>query len=212
MKIKKYQYLKSIYPNIHDDIYNNTKDVIYFIKKHSSPDIIPYPITKIITFEVYNKAYKDRHIKICEYYGDFNPNIYEKSIKKIESLIDEESEKDKLKKKDSHFLKKSFKIFGLFRFGTKNEGNKYSDILDLDRLLIKEYMKNSFYKDLNKYLINFESGSYDAVAYFTARLMYSLNSYAKEKKCFTKKKISFFTEESNYLIVHYYFMKELKIK
>ena len=99
MKIKKYQYLKIIYPNIHDDIYNNTKDVIYFIKKYSSADIIPYPITKIIAFEEYKKAYKDRHIKICEYYGDFNPNIYEKSFKKIESLIDEESEKDKLNKK-----------------------------------------------------------------------------------------------------------------
>ena len=50
----------------------------------------------------------------------------------------------------------------------------------LDKLLIKEYTKNILYKDLNKWLLNYNKKYYESVAYFTGRLMYSLNSYAKK--------------------------------
>ena len=94
------------------------------------------------------------------------------------------------KKKNPNKLKDSFSLFGHFGFGSKKEKddeNKYKDLLFLDKLIIKEYTNNTFYKDLNKWLINFPDNAYEAVAYFTARLMYSLNSYAREKKMFYKK-------------------------
>ena len=189
MELEKYQYLKDIYPELHNDIYNKAKDVVNFIEKYSSSDIKPYKITQLITFGKYKTIYKDRHIKICEFYGDFNPSIYQKSFKNLISLIDEESKKGELKKQNTNKLKDSFSKFGLFGFGSKKEKDedKYKDILYLDKLIIKEYTYNTFYKDLNKWLINFPNNAYEAVAYFTARLMYSLNSYARENKMFYKK-------------------------
>lgn len=94
-----------------------------------------------------------------------------------------------MKKQNTNKLKDSFSKFGLFGFGSKKEKDedKYKDILYLDKLIIKEYTYNTFYKDLNKWLINFPNNAYEAVAYFTARLMYSLNSYARENKMFYKK-------------------------
>ena len=185
-ELEKYQHLKNLYPLIHDDIYNRAKDVVTFIEKYSTPDNKPFPISQLVTFNKYKKIYKDRHLKICEFYGDFNPEIYEKSFKNLILLIDEESKKNGLKKKDQNKLKKSFKTFDIFHLGPKKEDN-YTDILDLDKLLIKEYTKNTFYADLNKWLINFQENSYEAIAYFTSRLMYSLNSYAKDKKMFYTK-------------------------
>ena len=83
------------------------------------------------------------------------------------------------------------------------------DIEELDKLLIKEYTKNTFYGDLNKWLMNSKINSYESIAYFTARLMYSLNSYAKKNKMFLKLK-KFFIGELKYHIAAYYHMKELK--
>jgi hypothetical protein len=60
------------------------------------------------------------------------------------------------------------------------------DIEALDKLIIKEYTKNTFYGDLNKWLMNMNStmNSYEAVAYFTSRLMYSLNKYGVSNKMY----------------------------
>ena len=62
----------------------------------------------------------------------------------------------------------------------------------IDKLIIKEYTKTSLHGDLNKWLMNLamDYNYYEAVAYFTGRLMYSLNSYAQ-------KKTKFFTQNDN---------------
>ena len=177
MNLEKYNHLKIKYPKIHDDIYNKRNDVINFIKKFSSEKIKPYPMTKLVTYEEYIEKFKDRHLKISEFYGDFNPNIYHKSFNKIITLIDEESQKNELKVKNKDDLMKSLLIFNL-----KKDENE--DIFTLDKLIIKEYTKNTFYGDLNKWLLNSKMNFYEPIAYFTARLMYSLNSYAKKKKVF----------------------------
>ena len=54
------------------------------------------------------------------------------------------------------------------------------DLDTLDKLIIKEYTKNTFYGDLNKWLMNSKMNYYEPIAYFTARLMYSLNKYANK--------------------------------
>jgi hypothetical protein len=76
--------------------------------------------------------------------------------------------------------------------------------------IIRVYTTNSLYKDLNKWLMNTKIGFFDTVAFFTSRLMYSLNQYGfkeeRDKKnkniiikkhIFIMKIIKYFIEELN---------------
>jgi len=102
-------------------------------------------------------------------------------------LITEESKNNELKK-DKDKLLQSFTTFNTNKINInkkilkdKNKNlNNQNDTDYLDKLLIKEYTKNTLYKDLNKWLLNYNKKFYESVAYFTGRLMYSLNSYAKK--------------------------------
>ena len=60
------------------------------------------------------------------------------------------------------------------------------DLENLNKLIIKEYTKNTFYKDLNMWLMNSKILYYESIGYFTARLMYSLNSYAETNNAYFK--------------------------
>ena len=60
------------------------------------------------------------------------------------------------------------------------------DLDNLNKLIIKEYTKNTFYKDLNMWLMNSKILYYESIGYFTARLMYSLNSYAETNNAYFK--------------------------
>ena len=84
----------------------------------------------------------------------------------MKGLIKEEKESKELYR-NQHILLKGFLSFDI-----------KEDIKTLDKLIIKEYTKNTFYGDLNKWLMNLNMNFYAPVAYFTARLKYSLNSYA----------------------------------
>ena len=97
MDVNKYKPLKIKYPKIHNDIYNNPKEVLNFINKYSNTNIRAYPITKLITFQEYKDKYKNRHIKIASFYGNINKDIYNKYFKRMKYLIDEEEEKNELK-------------------------------------------------------------------------------------------------------------------
>ncbi len=184
MDINKYEHLKIKYPKIHNDIYNKTNDVLNFINKYSDTNIKAYPITKLITFQEYKDKYKDRHKKIASFYGNINKDINNKYFKRMKYLINEEEEKNELKKNKNEVIKGIKK----FNFGNKNKSEKNEkDIEFLNKLIIKEYTKNTIYGDLNKWLMNSNMNCYLAIAYFTARLMYSLNSYAeKNEKFFTR--------------------------
>ena len=193
VNINKYEVLKTKYPKIHDDIYNNQKDVINFINKYSDINIKAYPITKLITFQEYQDKYKNRHLKIANFYGNISEEIYNKYFSRIKYLINEEEQNNELKNNKSALLN-GIKAFNL---NNKNKINKdkkkEQDIEILDKLIIKEYTKNTIYGDLNKWLMNSNKNFYLASAYFTARLMFSLNSYGKkEKKFFTKNKATLY--------------------
>ena len=58
------------------------------------------------------------------------------------------------------------------------------DLELLDKLIIEEYTKETIYRDLNKWLMNSKLNSFEPIAYFTSRLMYSLNSYAKNDRAY----------------------------
>jgi hypothetical protein len=94
----------------------------------------------------------------------------------MKELIEKDSKENTIKNKDTNKLFKSFLSFDLTE-----------DLKDLNKLIIKEYTKNTFYRDLNRWLLN-NPDFYEPVAYFTSRLMYSLNQYAMENNKFCKVK------------------------
>ena len=163
MNLERWSKLKNQYELVYD-VYTNQNQVIDFIKKFSSEEIKPYPLTKLITYNEYIEKYKDRHIRISQFYGDLTPETYKQNMKKMKSLI----EKDENLYKPKNTLNEGFMTFEIKK-----------DLKLLDKLIIKEYTKETFYGDLNKWLMNSKLNSYDVIAYFTARLMYSLNSFGK---------------------------------
>ena len=187
MNINKYMSLKENYPKIHNDIYNKPKDVLNFINKYSDAKIKAYPMTKLITFQEYKDKYRNRHFKVSNFYGNINLDIYTKYFKRMKYLVDEEEQKNELKKEKKEIIN-GFKTFNLSNKNTinKNEDNE-QDFEFLNKLIIKEYTKNTIYRDLNKWLMNSNKNFYESIAYFTARLMYSLNSYAEKNNKFFKK-------------------------
>ena len=172
LNLEKYIPLKEKYNKIHD-IYTKRHLVAKFIKMFSSKEIKPFPLSKLVTYEDYLKSYKNRHFKISSFYGDLNPENLQKYIKEMNSLIEKKSESNELIN-DKNSIFKGFLSFDFEK-----------DMRSLDVLIISEFTKNSFYADLNKLLMN-NMEFYEPVAYFTARLMYALNKYAKENDMYSE--------------------------
>jgi len=108
---------------------------------------------------------------------NLSPEVFKENLRKLKELI----EKDKtnlIKPRD--ILEQSFEKFEL-----------RDDLNILNRIIINEYSKNTFYADLIRWQRDKFNLSYEEVAYFTARLMYSLNNYAKEKGKYYKDKKAF---------------------
>jgi hypothetical protein len=139
----------------------------------SAKETKPFPLTKLITYHDYLKIYHKRHFKISTFYGDLEPESYKKYIKEMHSLIEKKSESNELMKN------KNVVFEGFLTFDVEK------DVKALDVLIIKEYTKNSFYGDLNKMIMN-SMKFYETVAYFTARLMFSLNQYAQDNDMYSK--------------------------
>ena len=168
MNLEKWSPLKNKYKIIYG-VYNTRNGVSNFIKKFSSKEIKPFPQTKLVTEQDYKDKYKDRHFKISQFYGDLTIESYNENLKNIKNLIKEEEQTKELKNTDKNNLLSGFLTFDLKK-----------DLDTLDKLIIKEYTKNTFYGDLNKWLMNSKMNYYEPIAYFTARLMYSLNKYANK--------------------------------
>ena len=165
--LEKWAPLKNKYQII-DKVCNIQKDVYKFIIETSSEEIKAYPLTKLITYQDYIDKYKERHFEIAKFYGDLTVESYKKNLEKVKEIIEEEEKKKLLKIKDNN---KNKLIESFLTFDIKK------DIEALNKLIIKEYTKNTFYGDLNKWLMNNKMDSYETVAYFTSRLMFSLNNY-----------------------------------
>ena len=166
----KYKFLREKYKIIHDDIYTTRDEIIKFIEKYSSNEISHYPLIKLITYQDYLDKYKFMHQKISKYYGDLSLESFNNNLNEMKS---EESNKNELIS-DKNQLVHSFLTF---------EIKQDIDINMLNQIIIKEYSKNSFFRDLNKWLGKYNLN--ESVSYFAARLMYSLNSYAKENHMFS---------------------------
>ena len=177
MNIEKYLPLKNKYNKIYD-IYNSPQDVVEYIKKFSSEDIKPFRTTKLVRLEEYEIYYYYWHKIVSLFYGDVTKETFVEYIGKMKSLIDEEEKAKTLKNMDKNELLNGFKEFDLDE-----------DLKELDKRIIQGYTGNSYYGDINKWLMNFSISSFQEVAYFTARLMLSLNNYAlQQKKYFCENK------------------------
>ena len=169
LKPDKYREYKEKEPEFISEIVVNESEVVDYIKKYSSKDIKPFPLTKLVTLKDYLDKYKERHKKISEFYGDLNKETYDKNMEEIKKVIDKDEKENLLKKTKNKIMK------GLLTFDIDK------DLEALDELIIKEYTGNTYYGDLNRWLMKGKMKYYEPVAYFTARLMYSLNKYAKKQ-------------------------------
>ena len=135
---------------------------------------------KLITYQDYLDKYKKFHYEISKFYGDLSLETFNKNIEKIKILIKEEGKKSELRNKNQNSL---FKGFLKFDIDKKDDG---------DILIIREWTRNTIYADLNKWLSNLDMNSFEAVAYFASRIMFSLNSYGQKAKKYSninKKKL-----------------------
>ena len=172
MKIEKYINLTKKYNKI-KGVYNTQKQIIKFIENVLSNETKEFPFTKIITYYDYKDKYYERHEKISEFYGNLTLETYNKAKKELNTFINEKDENELKIKKE--ILKDSFKTFDLSK-----------DLEILDKLVIKEYTKNTFYGDLNNWLRILDNDIYEKIAYYTSRLMYSLNNYGFKSNNFYK--------------------------
>ena len=180
LDLNKWSPLKNKYNDKVYGVFNTTRDIISFIYKFAREDIKPFPITKLLTYNDYCEKYKYRHFRISSFYGDLTPETYNQNIKRINQLIKNEGKEQELIQESEEKV-----LEGFLKFDIKQ------DLDNLDKLIIKEYTKNTFYGDLNRWLMNStKMSNYTPVAYFTARLMYSLNTYAKNNQlyCIENKK------------------------
>lgn len=171
---KKYKDLSTEYDIIKNVCYT-PGPVINFIKKYSSTDILPCPFEKVVTYNNYKKNYKQNHKWISSFYDKYDEKAFKENYEELKKLIEEDENAQKLQKSKDVLLK-SFENFG-------NDTEE-----KLIKIIIKEYTKNTFYKDMNRYLRSLEEKYYLAISYFAGRLMYCLDKYAeKENKYFLKK-------------------------
>ena len=178
--IENWKNLKDKY-QIADKVCNKLSDVKKFIIETSTEEIKAYPLTKLITYHDYKKNYKERHFEIAKFYGDLTVESYNKNLEKMKEIIEKE-EKEKLlkiKNNNKNKLISSFLTFDIIE-----------DLKALDKLIIQEYTRNTFYGDLNKWLMSNKMDSYETVAYFTSRLMFSLNNYGVSNKMYYEKNSS----------------------
>ena len=170
----KYKYLSKEF-NIINCVWSAPTPVVKFIQRSSSEKTLPFPYTKLVTYEKYKEGYNIFHLMISAFYGENKKEIFETNYDKMTKLIDEEDKTGKLKN-SKRWLKESFK-----RFDIDEEKKNMEEI-------ITEYTNStSFYLDMNSWLMSLNIKYYCTVAYFSSRLIYCLNYYGqKSRKYFNK--------------------------
>ena len=115
LNLKKYAPLKDKY-EILKGVYNKQFQVVNFIEENSSNEIKPFPLTKLLRYEDYQKKYKSRHFTISQFYGNLTKELYKKYYEKMKSLIEKESKTNELKRKNVNNNSRIYKKYILWRF------------------------------------------------------------------------------------------------
>ena len=177
-----YKYLLDKY-DIIKNVWDRLNAVINFINKYSNKNIQPFPLDKVITKEKYSKKYKILHQLISFFYGQYNKEEFLHNYSKIEKLINEEFDNNKLINRSKRALKNAFQ-----KFDDKEEIEKMKSI-------IEEYTSETFYKDLNRWQRSLDIKYYLTTSYFSSRLVYCLNQYGNYPKKNEINKKNFYEEK-----------------
>ena len=169
-KIEKYIPLKKIYSKIYD-IYTKRNQVSEFIQKFTSKTIKPFRLTRLITYKKYVDKYKSKHYKVSTFYGHFSCEEYQNYISQM-SL------------KNNSKTNEVFKGFLTFDF--------FKDFDILEKLIREVYEEGNYYRDYNKWKLNYKEDYYEIFEYLTARLMLYINDIAK------KEEITYIKENRNF--------------
>jgi hypothetical protein len=162
LKIDEYKPFKVKYKILYE-IYTDNKTLVNdFIEKLSSREIKPFSLEKLITYENYDQKYKERHHKISKFYGDIDSGVFKRYFYKLKSINEKNDFGNGIIKNLNYDLDQ--------------------DLDKLNELITQRYSGIHLYKTMNKILLS--SDFYEAIAYFTARIMYSLNTYAEKNKKF----------------------------
>ena len=168
MMVEEYLHLKKEYKKIYG-IFSAPDEVIKYIKKFSNENIKPFRATKLVTFEEYKLYYYYWHKIVSLYYGDLTKEKFNLYMEKVEKLVDKEPE--------NYYMEiDKNKVIGGFQ-----EFDIEKDLEELDKRIITGYTKDTYYGNINRWLMNFSLNSFKEVAYFTSRLMFSLNNYGQKK-------------------------------
>ena len=148
--MNKEEHIKKLnkYPNFIQAVYTIQSDVDKFILENSSEDNKVFKVLKLVTYKDYINHYYKFHELISEYYkdDDNDPNhpSYENAIK----LVTELSNMGTIKTKEAL-------MEGLEKFKSNDS-----------ETIIKEYTKeNSYYRDMNNWLLNLDNNAYQKIAY-----------------------------------------------
>ena len=167
--IKKYNYLLKEF-DIINGVWRTPTSVLNFIENSSFEETLPFPYTKLVTFEKYKQGYNIFHLMISAFYGENKKETFEKNYEKMVKLIDEADKSKKLIKSESK-LKESF-----LKFDDDEERKNMEKI-------IEEYTyENCYYRDLNAWLMSLNVKNYCSISYFASRLMYCLNYYGQNSR------------------------------
>ena len=165
--IQKWNQLKNKYDLVYD-VVSSKEGVINFIKNFSSKEIKPYPIVKLITLKDYLKKFKVKHFKLSLFYGNLNIQTFNDHIEKMKSLMKQEYKEEILK------ISQNEELESILNFDLEK---------DLESLR-KGDTDYTFYEDLDNLWMKIPKSL--EVAYFVARFMYYLNSYAKQEGKYLK--------------------------
>jgi hypothetical protein len=141
--------------------------VFDFILDNSSENNKIFEVLKLVTYKDYTSEFYKLHEIISENYsGKQNDNSFDTAINLLNEFIN----------KEKYELKEEDLFSGLETFRT-NDGEE----------IIKEYTKETIYKDINNWLLNLDNLAYQKVSYFVGQLMYKLNDLGKTNNLGYKK-------------------------
>ena len=163
-QLEKYISLKKIYSKIYD-VYTNRKQVSEFIKKFSSENIKPFPLTKLIIYKNYIDRYIRKYFKVSTFYGHINSESYQKY--NSEMNFNEKSKNFKNNSNTNEILR------GFLSFDFTKDFESFNSLIK------KIYERDTNFWNRNIYCMNI---SYESIAYFTARLMNYINNIAGKEE------------------------------
>lgn len=151
--------------------YNASKQLKEFIHLKNQDSEI-YTTIKLITFDEYNSKYKTLHKLISSYYGKNEENCFKIAISFLKDFL-LWNPKLKLETGSESKIEVLLKILQKFQGLNDNEEN-----------IVKIYTQEngSYYQDFNNWLMNEDPLALDKTSWFIAAVMYSFNTYGKNKR------------------------------